>query len=242
MSTVRFKLLLFFNLVLLLGDSEAIFTRDDGQVSQSDKAAQPAAEIKFDAKNIDRLRKKVAESEKLAQQSMFEIKLMEMLADTVPNAAAKGLPNIGWGPAKVESASREAKLLDGKSVSSTGDKTSSGVVAQPSEKITDEDLLPVDSSKVKQANSTHLHNDARQASLFQGFRPFNNPLGQTYPLGGGLVQSPSFPQMPSFQSFPSLPTFPRRQQPKTSIIGGGGGPMALTNDNVVVVNVLSSNF
>lgn len=106
--------------------------------------------------------------------------------------------------------------------------------------------------------SSHLVHDTphgRQSSFFQGFRPpFPNSIGGGGPFGGGsyggspfganngfsgMIRPPPLPPLPSF------PAFGGQQQPrppKTSIIGNGGGPMALTNDNVVVVNVLSSNF
>lgn len=93
------------------------------------------------------------------------------------------------------------------------------------------------------------HNEARQSSLFNSFKlpasqPFANPFGTYNPLMNNLLKPPSLPTLPML---PTLPTFqlpsPRPSRPpKSSIIGNNGGSMALTNDNVVVVNVLSNNY
>lgn len=94
-------------------------------------------------------------------------------------------------------------------------------------------------------SADYAQNEARQSSFFSG-------LGRMNPLAGGdlfkPISMPTFPKLPDLtasmkpQQPPVVPTLPPpAPKPKTSIIGGGSGPMALTNDNVVVVNVLSSN-
>lgn len=82
----------------------------------------------------------------------------------------------------------------------------------------------------------HLHNEARQGSLFSGLSPpsLMNPMNN-------FLRPPSLPALPSLPAF-QMPMPRPPPPPKTSIIGGGGGPMALTNDNVVVVNVFSGNW
>lgn len=123
-----------------------------------------------------------------------------------------------------------------------------------SDDASDDDKL----SKLIHKDVNDNHNHARQSSLFPGL--VSPALGNSFGLGGGntnplmngaLLRPPSvFGNMPSLQSF-HLPAFPNNQQqqqfapfrpPKTSVIGNGGGAMALTNDNVVVVNVLSGNY
>lgn len=95
-------------------------------------------------------------------------------------------------------------------------------------------------------NNDHIKSDPRQSSLFNsyGFAPnngFGNAFNSPNPLGGFLVARPTLPTLPQFPAF--NPLVPRSTRPpKTSIIGNNGGPMALTNDNVVVVNVLSGNY
>lgn len=105
--------------------------------------------------------------------------------------------------------------------------------------------------KTNGTHEAHLRSDARQSSLFGGFpsgglgngfgNGFGNGLGSSSPFGGGLLRPPSlsaFPTLAPFGPFGHQQT----RQPKSAIIGNGGGAMALTNDNVVVVNVLSGNY
>lgn len=90
-----------------------------------------------------------------------------------------------------------------------------------------------------------------------GLGGVNNPLGLgsiSNPLGLGGVSNPlamnslfQAPKIPTMPTLPALPTFslstPKPTlRAKSSIIGNNGGPMSLTNDNVVVVNVLSNNW
>lgn len=113
------------------------------------------------------------------------------------------------------------------------------------------------------SHDANFKNDARQSSLFPGLVSSN--FGNSFGVGGGntnplmngaLFRQPMVPtpmRMPHLSSSPfgSLTTLtltgqrPQQQQqprPKSSIIGNTGGSMALTNDNVVVVNVLSGNY
>lgn len=95
----------------------------------------------------------------------------------------------------------------------------------------------------KAANQTH--SEARQTSLFPGFQLPTTPAFpmsmNSNPLMSGLLKPPTFPHLPSLPPFPAF-SAPAAPRPKTSVIGNSGGPMALTNDNVVVVNVLSGNY
>jgi hypothetical protein len=113
-------------------------------------------------------------------------------------------------------------------------------------------------TKSVQHDTKDLKNDARQSSLFPGV--VSPAFGNSFGIGGGntnpLVNGaflrppsafavlPTMPTMPSLHGF-RLPTGQQQQAPrppKTSVIGNGGGSMAMTNDNVVVVNVLSGNY
>lgn len=95
-------------------------------------------------------------------------------------------------------------------------------------------------------HEAHLKSDARQSSLFGAFPSTgfgNGGLGSSNPFNsgvGGLMRPPSLsmPSMAPFRPFGPQTT----RAPKTAIIGNGGGAMAMTNDNVVVVNVLSGNY
>lgn len=107
-----------------------------------------------------------------------------------------------------------------------------------------------------------LHSDARQASIFSGLHmPGSSPfllgqqnLFQQNPLAANnLFQQPKLPNLATFPTLPKMPTLPPLlslptvsmkppPKPKMSVIGNDGGPMSLSNDNVVVVNVLSNNW
>jgi len=95
--------------------------------------------------------------------------------------------------------------------------------------------------KSNHSSSGHQHSDPRQSSFFSSFRPptLTNPLGVINPMAN-LLKPPSLPTLPTFQL--PQPAYSPPAPPRRAIIGNGGGPMALTNDNVVVVNVLSSNW
>lgn len=102
-------------------------------------------------------------------------------------------------------------------------------------------------SLLSQHQNHTSHSEARQSSFLTGLHlPGTNPLGSN-PLANNLFQSAKPFQLPTMPSFPPLPSIPMMTpkpppQPKSSIIGNNGGPMSLTNDNVVVVNVLSNNW
>lgn len=110
--------------------------------------------------------------------------------------------------------------------------------------LNDNDTEVVRNATIKNHVESHQGNDARQTSLFSNLRPPTMPtlpnLG-TNPFSNNLLGTP--PQLPKLPTFslpnPSQLTPPR--PPKTSIMGNNGGYTSLTNDNVVVVNVLSNN-
>lgn len=94
-----------------------------------------------------------------------------------------------------------------------------------------------------------LKSDARQSSLFSSFRPpvlsglgsSTNPVLGSSPFMSNLLSRPS--ELPKFPAFSLIGATPKPPKPaKSSIIGNNGGTTALTNDNVVVVNVLSNNY
>lgn len=90
------------------------------------------------------------------------------------------------------------------------------------------------------------HNEARQSGLFSGFMPnliATNPLQQPpFSLTGAnpLLEGIGNLLKPTKNPFTSATPKPA-PPPRSSLIGNNGGSTALTNDNVVVVNVLSYN-
>lgn len=117
-------------------------------------------------------------------------------------------------------------------------------------------MVPVPPSLLGSKHDSPLHTEARQSSFLSGLKlPGTNPLNPN-PFGGGLFHTPSFPSLPTMPLMPTVPVLPTLPplptlpiltpkpppRPKTSIIGDSAGPMSLTNDNVVVVNVLSGNW
>lgn len=128
--------------------------------------------------------------------------------------------------------------------------------------IKEVDMTKKDSSERPEKSSViderKGNTNSRQSNIFSGFTfpgaaTFPNPL-----LGGAgglnsnpfltnLMRSPTLPTLPGLPTLPPLPKFPLAtpkppRPPKSSVIGNNGGTMALTNDNVVVVNVLSNNY
>lgn len=107
-------------------------------------------------------------------------------------------------------------------------------------------------TSVSAHESGHSKNDARQSSLFSGLGLGGSNSAFQNPLASGMFKPMTLPPIPTLPalslepptaglpSSPLAPPPPPPRPPKTSILGGGG-PMALTNDNVVVVNVFSNN-
>lgn len=132
----------------------------------------------------------------------------------------------------------EAKLLDTL-------KNSSG---KPIAQVANED----DDALINLQSTDHIvsdhKNDARQASLFSNLMgpalPSLSPPSfsgvSSNPFVSNILSTPQLPKLPTF-TLPS-PTPKPAKPPKSSIIGNNGGTTALTNDNVVVVNVLSNNY
>lgn len=96
------------------------------------------------------------------------------------------------------------------------------------------------------------NSQARQSGLFSGLNSFmaSNPMQQSgFGLNGLSNANPLLQGvgnlLQSAQKFPSLtpatPSKPPAPVKSSSLIGNNGGSTALTNDNVVVVNVLSYN-
>lgn len=182
-----------------------------------------------DAKDGERLRQMFQDSHKLALQGLYESNALDLI-QRVSNASKNNSILSNNPLLSIDFGNNPDKIAKGPVGSS------STVEDQTNSNSREEDRI-AEKLKGSTHNDLHLKNDARQAYLFPGLaRPtFPNAFGSTNPLMAGL---PPFRPL----SMPSFPTFPTPRPPKTSIIGNNGGAMALTNDNVVVVNVLSSNF
>lgn len=200
---------------------------------------EDARKGELDPKEANRLRNMYASSLDLAVKGMFEANAMNAMNQlAMSHSQSSDNSTTARAPATGTMVRIRPYLIIGDhgtpSPSLNETKTSNG-------KSEDDEIAE---HLIKSGHhDTHKHNDARQSGFWPGMRPsFPGGLGSPgYPnLMGGLPQihPPSFP---SFQMFPGGGGQSHRP-PKTSVIGNSGGAMALTNDNVVVVNVLSSNF
>lgn len=168
---------------------------------------------KLDERNSSRLRAMLQKSQSAATKSLQEMKLLEILGQT-NNATTLSRQSTSLGDVKF-----------------TGSETIN------SNSVADNDQLSI----IPVHETGHSKNDARQSSLFSGFglgSGGTNPAFQN-PLMSGLFKPMPLPPIPTLPALTLRP--PQLRPPKSSIIGGGSGPMTLTNDNVVVVNVFSNN-
>lgn len=111
-------------------------------------------------------------------------------------------------------------------------------------RYSDDDDIVLKNDTIKDHAQIHQSNDARQSALFSNFRPPTMaalPNLGTNPFSNNLFKtSPQLPKLPTF-ALPTPSQLTPPKPPKTSILGNNGGYTTLTNDNVVVVNVLSNN-
>lgn len=194
-----------------------------------------------DARSIQRLRNMLDRSRALAINNFYEQQALKMM---VSSNVTHQQPTILFVPITSDDSSQSSNK-DGESRNEYLIMSHLGRDETGHEAIDNEELI------TRNSNGTHTSNaksDARQSSLFGGLPSsgFGNGFGSSNPLMNNLFKPPTFPTLPPL-TFPTLAPFrpfgqQTTRQPKTAIIGNGGGAMALTNDNVVVVNVLSGNY
>lgn len=185
---------------------------------------------KMSPKSIERLRNMFRQSHKLATDGLIEFNVMRHLKDGHVN------PMVAQNDARESRASDSLGNLDlttqGQDNFAAEFQGKQGETNSGSGK----EFSLVDPQSKETAKS-----DARQSSFLSSFKfppnPMTNPLGSNSLMPNLLtpLALPSLPSLPIMTPRPSRP-------PKSSIIGNNGGSMALTNDNVVVVNVLSNNY
>ena len=195
-------------------------------------------------KDVDRLRQMFSSSKKLATDSLHEHHLFRQLHQSAYKNERSNSSN------KHDSSSpkqREDSKSDGHRTTNDSSNKDGSSRARFGDKDSEPDNVLGEGGQVEigKNKASGLHSDARQSSLFSGLKsPFNptfpTSLGAN-PLMNNLLHPPSFPTLPSLPTFPQATPKPPRP-PKSSVIGNNGGSMALTNDNVVVVNVLSNNY
>lgn len=221
---------------------------------QDMKASLKASQLS--RKEVERLRQMFRGSHKLATESLDELNILRHLQEKFGVHSSGSMGQDGL----VEKDSHKLTVhRDGKDHGDNQYQISSKTMDKPKNGTATTAKAPVDDDIVVEerpnSQNGNLHSDshARQSSLFSGFNfPANPALGTglsgSNPFLSRLAQPPSLPSLPSLPALPSLPTFPLvtpkpAKPPKSSIISNNnGGPMALTNDNVVVVNVLSNNY
>lgn len=176
-----------------------------------------------------RLKSMFQRSHMQAIKNYYEQQALKMLGPGVSNSSHVDAIQDPVIPADLFKSSHQT-LANGTETVSESDKTS--------ENNEDESTVK---KNIENNHDHYLHNDARQSSLFSAFRPPSliSPLGTTIPMNN-LFRPPTLPSLPTLQLPRPAPRPP--SPPKTSVIGNSGGPMALTNDNVIVVNVLSGNW
>lgn len=184
----------------------------------------------LDPKNVERLREMFARSHELALAGLYEFGPLNPLKHK-----SKELATVSDGNLIQKSSIINEAPGVGDDIASVIDNKLKQTVTNGSLKVNEETR---DQDKKNLHHDVHAKSDARQSSLFSSFRPSFPTLGSTNPLMGSFLRPPSLPTLPTMATFPT-PYQPPPRQPKTSVIGNSGGPMALTNDNVVVVNVLS---
>lgn len=198
------------------------------------------------AETDKRLRGMFEKSQAEAINDFYEQKALKMMSnpidahDSEPNlikfipvSMLDSLNKTGADPIKGDQVS--AKYLIVKNIESSVKKGTSAK-DQANDGDDGQDLIE---EKINQADQ-HTKNGPRQTSFFGGQPGFGNAFTSSNPIMGGLLRPQTFPTFPAFPTLGPFTTRPPR--PKTSIIGNSGGAMALTNDNVVVVNVLSGNY
>lgn len=218
------------------------------------KASQKASQLS--RKEVERLRQMFRGSHKLATESLDELNILRHLQEKFGVHSSGSMGQNGL----VEKDSHKLTVhRDGKDHDDNQYQISSKMADNPrngtatTAKAPADDDIVVEERPNPQGSNLHSDSYARQSSLFSGFNfPANPALGAglagSNPFLSRLAQPPSFPILPSLPTLPALPTFPlvtpKPPKPaKSSIISNtNGGPMALTNDNVVVVNVLSNNY
>lgn len=215
-------------------------------------AAAPAAGPSEEAA---RLREMYADSVRLANQAKLELGLFKSIHERIKSHKPEQVgalivtksPMSGSNVLLVHRDNRDGEQQFGlglRGESSSGANSEDGLKDVAS--IRSED---VSGERKEPAHAAVDKSEGRQSSLFNAFKLQTPSLltGATNPLMSGFMQQPSIPALPALPSFPSFaslakPSTPKPYAPpKTSIIGNNGGPMAMTNDNVVVVNVFSNN-
>lgn len=216
------------NLVIVLSIS-AILCAESRPTSDADEISKKLK----DEENVQRLRQMFLESHKLATASLHEHNVLRQIQKHFNEHVGGNLD--ASGVVKPEESENVIILFDdqrgpGKYPPVTGQSKENLDAAKDVIVVSD-----VDEQAEKSSSITHSKQDARQSSFFSNLKLPGNPVSN--PIMGGF-------SMPTFPPMPTLPVFTPRppRPPKSSIIGNNGGSMALTNDNVVVVNVLSGNY
>lgn len=229
-----------------------------GLVPQTASQVKAAFE-RLSQKDVERMRKMFEGSRKLADESMFELNTLNNLQENfnVHNTASLDNPAQTKLKGDKNFIIHEDRKNDGKQykISTTvgnNNQPTGPLVGLLSTFAEPKDDIVVEEAEIggKLSGNDTTRNDPRQSSLFSGFRPavFPGTLGSGLNSNAlNMIRPPSFPSLPSLPTLPTFPTLPLPTQkpprpPKSSIIGNNGGSMALTNDNVVVVNVLSNNY
>lgn len=211
----------------------------------------------FNEKDLRRLRQMLGESKKLAAESSLEMNMLDLIRRN--NALKHEGTVIDQNQHSKEGST--TVFRDEKGSSShyeiTGRNLDSAIHTNVMDTKNNSSKPKIDDDKEEDSiaeqlvkhPSDNVKSETRQ-SLFSPLRfPAMNPTLSnsgyaTNPFMNNILHPPT---LQSFSTLPALPSLPvltpqSHRPPKTSIIGNGGGPMALTNDNVVVVNVLSGNY
>lgn len=238
------EIILLVSVIIVLAEAfSPIATQVTQRVSQMDQ------------KEVERLRKMFRESHKLAMETMDELSILKLLGHSFK---VHGSASVGDNGNAEEDKHKLTVHHDGKSGDSRyhistkdkpmrrpGDDTTGSKQADQAE----EDIV-VEQVQGTRDGTSHADSNARQSSLFSGFKlpsspAFANTFSGASPFLSNLAQPPTLPTLPKLPTLPTLPVITPKppKPPKSSIISNNnGGPMALTNDNVVVVNVLSNNY
>lgn len=195
--------------------------------------------LNLDPQRVGRLRKMFNNSQNAAQESLHEMTILKQLMQAsnfiIPGDAV--LVNQG------------GQTHQGNSNKILYSFPNQDIIESPLSRQTEqvEDTKNNDNTNSNEGPvGLASQNEARQSGLFSGFMPnimATNPLQQ--PSFGLTGTNPLFEGMGNLlkqTKNPFAPATPKpAPPPRSSLIGNNGGSTALTNDNVVVVNVLSYN-